>query len=569
MTEGPRQPVNDERDNTAVISPFHPRDQRRAVCCAATRAALSHLTAILRHTAAAEIELLPLLCSDHFSASSFDRTGQTVRLRSSAAPTIFTFPSHLCKERKERKSSIRSVPVEDLDNDSTVDCDVTPSSAPPATSSDSSSSSFSTSSDSSISTTSVAPDPSSATNSLLPDHSSPTTSKPMDPSALNEIIKLAEELEDEDQKLAVDSLYEAVQHMQAAWDQAAKKDALPQIKQEEDSTPESASSQGWKRSTPQAPTQSPKKKVFKQEHSNGEEDAERPKKDHSVGKKSSKSVVKQEPPTLPANDSQDKAQEAGKVQSVHLMISADPVQVPNMSRFKKVFKNEGTGKVETTYQCEKCPKQCRTAIALYTHKRTHTGERPFECPKCSSRFTTRGNLARHIASHDGKKPWQCSLCGKRYTEKKSLKKFSSPGSAACHPQHHCHVTCGRSFRQRSQLATHHLRHQGVRPFACPNCDRSFTTKGDMDRHLRTHTGERPFSCDVCGSSFARPQTLQEHKNRHYNFKPYMCKICGKRFHEMAACSRHIKGLHAREKGSSPASAHILRLSNPDHQQGTP
>ncbi|KAG0727701.1 DNA transposase THAP9 [Chionoecetes opilio] len=125
-----------------------------------------------------------VLCSDHFSASSFDRTGQTVRLRSSAAPTIFTLPSHLCKEQKERKSSIRSVLVEDLGNDLTVDCDVTPSSAPPVTSSDSSSSSFSTLSDSSISTTSVAPDPSSATNSLLPDHSSPTTSKPKDPSTV-------------------------------------------------------------------------------------------------------------------------------------------------------------------------------------------------------------------------------------------------------------------------------------------------------------------------------------------------------------------------------------------------
>lgn len=438
---------------------------------------------------------------------------------------------------------------------------------------------------------------------------------------LSEIVKLAGELENEDQKLAAESWYLAVQHIQSLWGKSshstARKGASAQAKQEEHNNSEAASSLVWKRSTTQTQIQTSKKKTVREEHSNGEDHTEKLKKDQHGSKKSSKSLAKQETPSIQENDSQDKTQDAGKVQSVHLMISADPVLVPSMSRFKKVIKNEGTGKMETTYQCEKCPKQCRTPIALYkhwsshskslecpichqrlcnrhalnAHKRTHTGERPFECPKCSSRFTTRGNLARHIASHDGKKPWQCALCGKRYTEKKSLKvhmrthtgekpyactvcpkKFSQSGILQAHMlihsdqfAHLCDV-CGRSFRQRSQLATHHLRHQGVRPFSCPSCDRSFTTKGDMERHLRTHTGERPFSCDVCGSSFARPQTLQEHRNRHYNFKPYMCKICGKRFHEMAACSRHVKGLHAREKGNGPASAHVLRLTNPEQQQ---
>lgn len=38
-----------------------------------------------------------VVCSDHFEDKWFDRTGQTVRLRDGAIPTIFKLPQHLIK----------------------------------------------------------------------------------------------------------------------------------------------------------------------------------------------------------------------------------------------------------------------------------------------------------------------------------------------------------------------------------------------------------------------------------------------------------------------------------------
>ncbi|KAM3857293.1 THAP domain-containing protein 6-like [Diretmus argenteus] len=58
------------------------------------------------------------LCSEHFTQADFDRTGQTVRIRAGAIPSIFSFPAHLQRPVANRTTQNSKKPQESP----SVDC---------------------------------------------------------------------------------------------------------------------------------------------------------------------------------------------------------------------------------------------------------------------------------------------------------------------------------------------------------------------------------------------------------------------------------------------------------------
>lgn len=160
-----------------------------------------------------------------------------------------------------------------------------------------------------------------------------------------------------------------------------------------------------------------------------------------------------------------------------------------------------------SFPCETCGKVFRKKSNLQSHSLSHTAEKPFQCdqPGCDSFFKRLAALNEHRRVQHSPGDRQSILC----------------------------IDCGLQFQTASGLRMHrntkHPLSEGAKPsgILCEICQKSFRTKSDLATHNVVHTKEKLFECGECGVKFSRKNSLQQHENVHA--EKYRCQTCGKCF----------------------------------------
>ena len=86
-------------------------------------------------------------------------------------------------------------------------------------------------------------------------------------------------------------------------------------------------------------------------------------------------------------------------------------------------------------------------------------------------------------------------------------------------------------------------HTNDRPFHCTYsniCKKSFKTKSQLKDHLLKHTKIKNTTCPECNKSFSRKSRLRIHMMIHKNILPFQCYICQKKFREKYNYNFNIK-----------------------------
>jgi len=110
---------------------------------------------------------------------------------------------------------------------------------------------------------------------------------------------------------------------------------------------------------------------------------------------------------------------------------------------------------------------------------------------------------------------------------------------------------GEPFTIKVCIYTLGKKNAGSRPYICDSCGKSFKDRSNLSQHLRVHTKEKPYVCNFadCRKAFAHSASLKEHLNTHMGAKPHVCDYtdCGQSFAQASNLRRHQRGVHGGER----------------------
>ena len=83
-------------------------------------------------------------------------------------------------------------------------------------------------------------------------------------------------------------------------------------------------------------------------------------------------------------------------------------------------------------------------------------------------------------------------------------------------------TCGKVFKQQTNLCRHKKQHKGVRAlFLCLKCNRNYTRKDTLQKHLKKgkcFESGNEFECKKCRKTYKRKSSLNRHLRTHLDDK---------------------------------------------------
>jgi hypothetical protein len=175
-------------------------------------------------------------------------------------------------------------------------------------------------------------------------------------------------------------------------------------------------------------------------------------------------------------------------------------------------------------------------------KKKKTDVKKYVCDRCSHSFRLKSTLVQHLMKHLTTKNFRCVDCHRNYWDEAFFKKHRL--NHAKIPPLKC-VACLKYYTDIHGFENHVLRfHTKTGSFPCKKCN--FTTRSyhGLFNHKLYHVNiEKGFTCERCHQTFTTKMQYDYHQKVYADNKKYECTICCKRFTSFTHKHSHMREAH--------------------------